>query len=71
MRRNKMAKLYMTARSDRSNGKTLTGNKYIDICLGYDETDADKYIHILINRPDDEGKIFLWVNGKKTVEVEE
>jgi len=66
-----MAKFCMFATSDKAKkGKTISGNRYIDISLGYGENDYSKLISIRINRPDNTGKVTLWVDGDQIKEID-
>jgi hypothetical protein len=65
-----MAKLYMFATSDKVKvAKTVSANRWIEILLGYDESDYSKQIRVRLNRPSDTNKATLWVDGKKIKEV--
>lgn len=67
-----MSKLYLSGKTDTKSSFTAGGNKYIDLDLGFDESNYNRKLNVRFNTmPSAGGVLTLWVAGQKVCEIKE
>ena len=64
-----MSKLYLSGKTDKKANVVAGAHKYIDLNLGFDESNYNRVINVRFNVPSDTNNPTLWIAGEKACEV--